>query len=488
MSAHLLIVEDDPTSLQLLVRLLKRAGYQLTEAPNGEIAQQQISKTLPDLILLDVMLPDISGYTLCEQLKANRATRDVPVIFISALDDSPDKVRAFDLGAADYVSKPFQPPEVLARVRNQIHLIRQRQQLSHQNALLLEETRQRARVETALLEAETKYISVYENATAGMFKTTGDGSYLSVNPALAMIYGYDSPAEMMAAITHIGHQIYVQPKRLDELIVYLQRYDKIEDAESEVYRKDGSHVWISEDIWTVRDSRGQFLYFEGIVHDISERRRMEMELRQQRQQADRLLGNILPYQIAQRLKLGTRTIAESFDQVSVLFADLVDFTEASGAMTPRELVKLLNEIFSSFDQLAEAHNLEKIKTIGDAYMLAGGLPAPTPDHIQAIAQMALDMQEAIQQFERPDSKAFQLRIGINIGPVVAGVIGRRKFAYDLWGNTVNIASRMETTGEPGRIQVTEEVYQLLKPYYRLGKRGAISIKGGGLMSTYWLLG
>ena len=147
---------------------------------------------------------------------------------------------------------------------------------------------------------------------------------------------------------------------------------------------------------------------------------METELRQQRQQADRLLVNILPYQIAQRLKLGTRTIAESFDEVSVLFADLVDFTAASGNMTPRQLVKILNEIFSIFDQLAEFYQLEKIKTIGDAYMVAGGLPAAKPDHNESIAQFALDILAAIQGFTRPDGKPFQLRIGINTGPVVAG--------------------------------------------------------------------
>ncbi|MBD0336544.1 MAG: PAS domain S-box protein, partial [Cyanobacteria bacterium Co-bin13] len=357
-----------------------------------------------------------------------------------------------------------------------------------QNALLLEEVRDRKQAEQALRAAETKYRSIFENSTAGIFKTTGDGTYISVNPALARMYGYDSPEEMMAMVTNIDGQIYAQPQRRDELTAYLKRYSKIQDAESEVYRKDGSPFWISEDIWTVCDEGGQFLYYEGIVHDISERRQMETELRQQRQQADRLLINILPYQIAQRLKVGTRTIAESFDQVSVLFADLVDFTAASSEMTPRELVKLLNEIFSIFDQLAVSHSLEKIKTLGDAYMVAGGLPTARPDHTGAIARMALDMREAIRHFHRPDGSPFQLRIGINTGPVVAGVIGRRKFAYDLWGDTVNIASRMEATGEPQRIQVTPDLYECLKDEFLFEKRGFVAVKGRGQMTTYWLVG
>lgn len=488
LASRVLVVEDDKTSLHLLVRLLKQASYQVDEAIDSAAAYQRVAHRLPDLILLDVMLPDSNGYEICKTLKADATTRDIPIIFISSLDDSIDKVQAFEAGAADYITKPFQAAEVLARVRNQINLYYQRRQLSQQNALLLQEVLERAQVERALRDAESKYISIFENATAGMFKSTGNGRYLNVNPALASILGYDTPEDMIAGIKDIGSQIYVQPKRLDELMVYLKCYDKIEDAESEVYRRDGSKLWISEDIWTVRDDKGDFLYFEGLVHDVSERRQMETELRQQRQQADRLLGNILPYQIAQRLKVGTRTIAESFDQVSILFADIVDFTAASGVMTPRELVKLLNEIFSSFDQLAESHALEKIKTIGDAYMVAGGLPVANADHVLAMARMALDMQEAIQQFQRPNGTPYQLRIGINLGPVVAGVIGKRKFAYDLWGTAVNIASRMEATGEPGRIQVTEAVYEALQSHFRLERRGAISVKGGGQMSTYWLLG
>jgi adenylate cyclase len=483
----LVIVDDDVETLRLLERLLSQQGYTIQIAETGRQAMALIAEQRPRLILLDILLPDLDGYALCQRIKATPTTRDIPVIVLSSLVDSLDKVKAFQVGAADYITKPFAVPEVLARVQNQLHLAQQRQQLSRQNALLVQEVQERTQVEQALIAAQINYRSIFENATVGIFKASATGQLLSVNPSMARLYGYASAAEMVDMVKDISRQIYLEPKRRDELVVYINRFDKITDAESEVFRKDGSTFWISEDIWKVWDKDGTFLHYEGIVHDISERRQMETELRQQRQQADRLLVNILPYRIAQRLKAGTRTIAESLDQVSVLFADLVDFTAASNEMTPRELVKLLNEVFSMFDQLAEFHNLEKIKTIGDAYMVAGGLPTLNDDHAKDIAQFALDICDAIQQFPRPDGKTFQIRVGISTGPVVAGVIGRRKFAYDLWGDTVNLASRMEATGEPQRIQVTSALYEKLKDRFLLEPRGHIAVKGRGQMRTYWLV-
>jgi len=484
----LVIVDDDAETANLLARLLGQQGYHTRLASTGDEALKLISAQRPDLVLLDILLPDIDGYTICKQLKISPQTEDIPIIILSALIDSLDKVKAFQSGAADYIVKPFASQEVLVRVQNQLHLAHQRQQLSQQNTLLRQEVQERTQMEQALLAAELNYRSIFENSTVGIFKASPQGRYLSVNPSMARLYGYDSPEDMIAITEDISRQIYLQPKRRDELLVYINRFEKITDAESEVFRKDGSTLWVSEDIWKVWDKDGNFLHYEGIVHDISERRQMETELRQQRQQADRLLVNILPYRIAQRLKSGTRTIAESLDQVSVLFADLVDFTAASGEMTPPQLVKMLNEIFSMFDQLAEFHRLEKIKTIGDAYMVAGGLPAPQDNHDEAIAQFALDICEAIKQFPRPDGQTFKLRVGINSGPVVAGVIGRRKFAYDLWGDTVNIASRMEATGEPQRIQVTPELYERLKHTFMFEPRGPVAVKGRGQMTTFWLVG
>lgn len=225
-----------------------------------------------------------------------------------------------------------------------------------------------------------------------------------------------------------------------------------------------------------------------LVRDITERKRAEKALELERQKSEQLLLNILPEAIAEQLKREQRSIAEHFTDVTILFADIVGFTPLSAKMQPLELVNLLNEIFSAFDQLSEKHGLEKIKTIGDAYMVVGGLPVPRADHAEAVAAMALDMQVAINRFQATHREPFQIRIGINTGQVVAGVIGIKKFIYDLWGDTVNVASRMESQGVPGCIQVTAETYLRLKDKFIFEERGAIAVKGKGEMTTYWLKG
>ncbi len=209
---------------------------------------------------------------------------------------------------------------------------------------------------------------------------------------------------------------------------------------------------------------------------------------EEREKSERLLLNILPQAIASELKNGQVTIARGFSEVTIMFADLVGFTTLSERFSPAELVTLLNEIFSQFDQLTEKHGLEKIKTIGDAYMVVGGIPVFRADHAEAIANMALDMQQSINHFNQTHQEAFQIRIGINTGAVVAGVIGTKKFSYDLWGDAVNTASRMESHGIPGRIQVSQSTYEYLKHRYHLQERGMIPIKGKGMLKTYLLMG
>ena len=212
------------------------------------------------------------------------------------------------------------------------------------------------------------------------------------------------------------------------------------------------------------------------------------QLAVEQEKAERLLLNILPEPIAEQLKHSQDAIAEHFDEVTILFADIVGFTPLSAKLGPIELVSLLNRVFSTFDHYAERLGLEKIKTIGDAYMVAAGLPLPRRDHAEAIAEMALAMQQAVTELQNELNEDVRIRIGINTGVVVAGVIGTRKFIYDLWGDSVNIASRMESTGEPGSIQVTASTYELLRKKYVLKHRGQVKVKGKGEMDTYWLLG
>jgi len=255
------------------------------------------------------------------------------------------------------------------------------------------------------------------------------------------------------------------------------------------------HLWLEEEVSFV-NSLSDLL---ALGMEAQERRRAEESLRVEQKKSERLLLNVLPPEIAERLKsvqsqtkLHLKTsgtiIADSFDEVTVLFSDIVNFTEYAASISANELVKILNEIFSEFDHLVEQYDLEKIKTIGDSYMVVAGLPIPTKDHAEAIAEMALRMQNVIQRFKRSDGSDFSLRIGIHTGQVIAGVIGTKKFIYDLWGDTVNIASRMESCGIPGTIQVTAETYQILKNKYYFEQRSAINVKGKGEMITYLLKG
>ncbi|MDC0831634.1 adenylate/guanylate cyclase [Leptolyngbya valderiana BDU 20041] len=345
---------------------------------------------------------------------------------------------------------------------------------------------ERKRVLDALREAEEKYRSIFENAAEGIYQTTPEGRVESANPALVRMYGYDSLEDLQTHLTDVTTQLYVNPRRRAEFVAALEEGGAVSDFESQVYRKDKSVIWTSENARTVRDDRGKLLYYEGTVQDITKRKEAEEALRAEQEKSESLLLNVLPKSIAEQLKQDRTCIAERFDEATILFADLVNFTSLSAQMSPSKLVDLLNEIFSTFDQFALAYRLEKIKTIGDAYMVAAGLPMPISDHAEAIAEMALEMQWAIGQFKQENGIPFQLRIGINTGPVVAGVIGIRKFTYDLWGDTVNIASRMESQGQVGKIQVTEATYLKLKDRYVLEPRGIVNVKGRGEMMTYWL--
>ncbi|MBL9134953.1 MAG: response regulator [Verrucomicrobiales bacterium] len=211
-------------------------------------------------------------------------------------------------------------------------------------------------------------------------------------------------------------------------------------------------------------------------------------IEKERQKSDSLLLNVLPLPIANRLKLGETTIVDSLADATILFADVVGFTELAARVSSVDLVRLLDDIFSHFDTLAEAQGLEKIKTIGDAYMVVGGLPTGRSDHAEAIADLALGMLADISQRFSSSPTPLRLRLGINTGPVIAGVIGRHKFNYDLWGDTVNMASRMESHGLPGCIQVTETTYLRLRDRYVLEPRGEIEVKGKGRMRTWFLKG
>ncbi|MDD2764125.1 MAG: adenylate/guanylate cyclase domain-containing protein [Opitutaceae bacterium] len=344
-TGNLLVVDDDAMNREMLARRLQRSGYNITTAENGRVALELLKQKDFDLVLLDIIMPELNGFHTLEFIKADPKIRHLPVIMLTALDEVDSTVRCIEAGAEDYVPKPFNPIILHARI----------------NASL-------------------------------------------------------------------------EKKRL-------------------------------------RDQEQAYL----------------AELQAERAKSDRLLLNVLPKAVADRLKQGERTIVDSFREATVVFADIVGFTSFSANMAPSRTVQLLNDLFSGFDKLAETYELEKIKTIGDSYMVVGGVPTAMPEHAERCALMSLDMIEVLRHFNRRNSIDLDIRIGINSGPVVAGIIGTKKFSYDLWGDTVNVASRMESHSLPGVIQVSPSTHALLAGKFVLEDRGKIEVKNRGLMSTYRLV-
>jgi class 3 adenylate cyclase len=340
------VVDDNSSNRDILARRLQRQGHAVLEAEDGAAALSLVEREPVDLLLLDLMMPGISGYDVLVSLKRDPRFREIPVIMISALTETDSVVRCIEAGADDYLAKPFDP------------------------------TLLRARVGASL---ERKYL---------------------------------------------------------------------------------------------RDRE----------------RKMVEALRVEKERSERLLLNILPKEIVARLNGGEAAIANHLPDVTILFADLVDFTRLSSRLSAEDLVRLLNTLFSAFDRLALALGVEKIKTLGDAYMVAGGLPEPRADHARAIAETALAMIATIDRINRDLSVSLQMRVGIHSGDVVAGIIGTHKFVYDIWGDSVNIASRMESHSVPNRILISAATRDRLRGHFRLEPHGSIDIRGKGPMETFFLLG
>jgi class 3 adenylate cyclase len=345
-SCRILVVDDHESNRDLLSRRLVRESHDVVTAESGEQALRLVEEQPFDLILLDILMPGMSGYEVLERLKGDPRHRDVPVVMISALDEIDSVVRCIEAGAEDYLPKPFDPVLLRARI----------------NASL-EKKRLRDR-EKAIME----------------------------------------------------------------------------------------------------------------------------ELRIEKEKSEALLLNILPQAIVARLNLGETVIADYVTDATILFADLVGFTRLSTRLPPARVVELLNRLFTEFDRLSVTFGLEKIKTIGDAYMVAGGLLVPSTDHVEAAADMALAMLEVIQKTSGVLDEPLKIRIGLHTGPVVAGIIGTHKFIYDVWGDTVNTASRMESHGTANEINVSAASYLRLRDRFILEPLGFINLAGKGPMEAYFLRG
>ena len=261
----------------------------------------------------------------------------------------------------------------------------------------------------------------------------------------------------------------------------------ISGVTGELVSRSSLPSWFNSGMIAANTVAGATIVFILLALFAKQRQEAVAALRVEQDKAENLLLNILPRSIADKLKADTSTIADQFAAASILFADVVNFTPFSERLPAVEVVGVLDGLFTEFDALADKYGVEKIKTIGDCYMVAAGVPLARPDHADALALMALDMQAAMSAGDAHEHRGLELRIGINSGPVIAGVIGRKRFLYDLWGDAVNTASRMESQGTAGRIQVTRATYELLKDDFVLERRGTVEVKGKGAMETWYLV-
>ncbi|MGI9125054.1 MAG: adenylate/guanylate cyclase domain-containing protein, partial [Mycobacterium sp.] len=247
--------------------------------------------------------------------------------------------------------------------------------------------------------------------------------------------------------------------------------------------------WVLNASFVVATVGATVLIFTTVWYAMREVSRAEAAMEVEYDRSEALLANILPSSVAAQLKDPSHgVIADRYDDASILFADIAGYTERAGEMPPTELVRFLDRVYTTFDRLVDRHDLEKIKTSGDAYMVVSGVPTPRQDHAEAIAALALDMARAVADLRDPRGNPVPMRMGIACGPVVAGVVGARKFFYDVWGDAVNVASRMESTGVEGRIQVPQNVFERLRRNFVLEERGEIDVKGKGVMKTWFLTG
>ncbi len=350
---------------------------------------------------------------------------------------------------------------------------------------------ERKRAEKRLKQSEAQVRLLLNSTGEGIYGVDRRGNCTFANPACLQILGFEPDENLIGRNMHeLVHHTRPDgtPYPMEECQIYLAfREGRGIHVDTEaMFRADGTRF--PAEYWSYpMEQDGELVGSVLTFVDITERTRMERELRAEHQRADRLLRNVLPAEIADQLKAyPNATIAQHFDEVTALFADLVGFTPISARLEPKDAVALLNEVFTAFDEIAGKNNLEKIKTMGDGYMIVAGAPTPRDDHCKAIADLALEMRDWVNGRVADDGIKLRIRIGIDSGPAVGAVVGTTKFSYDMWGDTINVASRMESSGEAGRIQIGAGAYERLHTTYRLEPRGAIDIKGKGEMETWFL--
>jgi adenylate cyclase len=473
----LLLVDDSVQNLEMLAMVFEGQHYELYCTQSADEGFTILQQKRCQIAIIDWMMPDVTGLDLVKRIRREINDRYVYTLLVTAQGGTASMFEGLESGVDDFLHRPFAPRELRARVKIGERII-QTQEALLQSQRVIQQAKQEWEATT---DAVTQLICLldrdgrirranqtYESWGLG-WASQASGVYLHV--ALSHVY------------TDFGrffeqHWSFVQ-KRLDAKLGYEL------NAEDETFGHYFSlHFEPVDNEDADVTSNG---YAVVSISDITQRRKLEIALRNEHQKSESLLLNILPPPVSERLKDEEKEIVDEFEAASVLFTDLVGFTAFAATVPPKRLIVILNDIFSRFDALTQVHGLEKIKTIGDAYMVAAGVPLTRDDHAQAAVALGLDMLDAVAAFNIENKLNFGIRVGVHSGPLVAGVIGTHKFTYDLWGDTVNIASRMETTGEPGAVHVSAVTADLLPGGFTLTRRAPVQVKGRGEMQTYFVI-
>jgi adenylate cyclase len=479
-TSTILIIDDTPENLRLLSSALTQQGYAVRNAINGPLALSRAQAIRPDLILLDVTMPGMDGYEVCRRMKDDIQTRDIPIIFISALDSAIDKVKAFSVGGVDYITKPFQIEEVLARIEHQLRIWNLQRRLEDQNIRLEQEIKDRQ-------ASEERYQNLFHNATEGLFRSTPDGHFISANQTLCTILGYENLTQLNREVENIA-KIYVEPGRRSAFLTRLKEHDRVESFESQVRRRDGEAVWVSETVRTIRGSGGELVCYEGSITDITEGKTGGVDRQKRRQQMRQLLLSLFPKTIAKQIiRKGHSPIEQSGIGVA-LWIDLGPLMQVWLNQPSSNFVQGINQVLSRCEQLAEGYDIEHTRLMGNTYLAVIGVPTSKPEPAIRLANLALSIQQVMRQLPPGLNDPILMRMGMQEGALVAGVVGDRRLSYEVWGAAVNGAQQLCEESLSGKIQVSEGVATALRLSHRIEesrKTGAFEIRS---KTMYWLEG
>jgi PAS domain S-box-containing protein len=477
---HTILVADDQVQnisaiMQMLTNLDK--DLRIIGAVNGKQAYEQAIAKDPDLIILDWEMPVMSGIEAVKLLKNNPQTKEIPIIMATALTSSDHLSEAMDAGAMDYVRKPLDRVELVARVRSALLVYDYYRQIQKQSTEL--------RLKNIELKKLSMVASETENSVVIM---DSEGKIEWANEGFRKMYEYS----LDEFIGKMGSTIFEASKSRE---INRTVRDCLKDKTPQFYvaqneTKSGTIKYVQTTLNPILDENGEIEKLIAVESDITQIKEQEVIIKKEKEKSDNLLLNILPNETARELKEKGRATPRLYRKTSVLFTDFKGFTKACENLTPPELVDELHMYFAEFDQIMERHFIEKIKTIGDAYMCAGGLPIRNKSHPFNTVLAGLEIQHFMKIKAEERAKEglpiWALRCGIHTGPVVAGVVGVKKFAYDIWGDSVNVAARMEQSGEPGKVNISESTYKFVEEFFDTTHRGKIEAKNKGKIDMYFV--